>query len=275
MDDRGILKMRQRSPIFLALVLGVLATNAWADGWEGKHPVPFNCAAPFAGAYLGVATGYAHQRVEATNENPAAGTTFGRKFSDSEGGFTGGGYTGYNWQRCGQRFVFGIEADFNYINTSPTATSVEVFPAGTDTTTLESSMDWFGTLRGRMGFVINDRTLLYATGGLAYGKADHKLNESCISCQAGLVLGPVAVSHSDTKAGWTVGGGAEYLHDSHWALRAEALYVDLGSTTHTDTVSPPGGGTGTEIVKWDDQFWVARLGLAYKFGARADALPLK
>jgi len=265
---------RQRSPVLLALALSLLATNAWADGWEGKHPVPPPCTTPFAGGYIGVAAGYAQDRVETTNEDPA-GTAFGRKDSDNEGGFTAGGYSGYNWQRCESRFVFGIEADFSYINTSPAARVTEVFPIGTDITTLESSMDWFGTLRGRLGFVVHDSLLLYATGGLAYGRADHNLNESCISCQGNQVLGPVASSHTDTKAGWTVGGGAEYLHGPHWLLRAEALYVDLGSETHTDVFAFPGGAVGREIVKWDDQFWIARLGLAYKFGAREETLPLK
>jgi len=265
---------RQRSPVLLALALILLATNAWADGWEGKHPVPPPCGAPFAGGYIGVAAGYARQRVEATNVNPA-GTLVGQTFSDNEGGFTGGGYTGYNWQRCGQRFLFGVEADFSYINTSPTASVTEVFAVGNDITTYESRMDWFGTLRGRMGFVINDRTLLYATGGLAYARADHKLDESCIGCSVGVVTGPVSVSHTDTKAGWTVGGGAEYLHGPHWLLRAEALYVDLGSATHDEIVVPPAGGTGRVAAKWDDQFWVARLGIAYKFGVREDTVPLK
>jgi outer membrane immunogenic protein len=265
---------RQRSSIFLALALSLLATNAWADGIEPKHFSPPPCTAPFAGSYLGIAAGYAQQRVEVTDENPAA-PAFGQTFSDNEGGFTFGGYTGYNWQRCGRRLVLGVETDFNYINTSPTAHDIETFPAGTDTTSLESSMDWFGTLRGRLGFVVHDRAMFYATGGLAYARADHKFNESCVSCQAGLVLGPIAVAHTATNAGWTVGGGAEYLHDSHWFLRAEALYVDLGSNTYDDTLSPPGGGTARVIAKWDDQFWVARLGLAYKFGEREDVVPLK
>ena len=64
----------------------------------------------------------------------------------------------------------------------------------------------------------------------------------------------------------TAGGGVEFLHDSHWLLRAEALFVDLGSETHTYVVAAPGIGTGTAVANWDDQFWVARLGVAYKFG---------
>jgi outer membrane immunogenic protein len=230
---------------------------------------------PFAGSYLGVAAGYAQQRVEVTSEAPGA-PAFGQTFKDNEGGFTFGGYVGYNFQRC-SRVVFGIETDFNYINTSPTAYDIEVFPAGTETTSLESSMDWFGTLRGRLGYAVHNHVLLYATGGLAYGRADHRFNDDCPGCQAGVPgLGSIGQSDSVTKAGWTVGGGSEVLHDDRWFLRAEALYVDLGSETHSGNFALSNGATAGYVAKWDDQFWVARLGVAYKFGEREHrAVPLK
>ena len=44
-------------------------------------------------------------------------------------------------------------------------------------------------------------------------------------------------SNKDTKVGWTAGGGAEFLHDTHWLLRAEALFVDLGSETHSYSIT--------------------------------------
>jgi outer membrane immunogenic protein len=235
---------------------------------------------PFAGAYVGLAAGYAQQRVEVTNEQPGA-PAFGQTFSDNEGGFTFGGYAGYNWQRCGHRFVFGIETDFNYLNTSPTAFDIETFAGGlTETTSLESSIDWFGTLRGRLGFVVHDHVLLYATGGLAYGRADHTLGDDCPGCSGTPPIAGFAFSQSNdvTKAGWTVGGGGEFVHDDRWFLRAEALYVDLGSETHFYAVNIPGlTGPVTSAAKWDDQFWVARLGVAYKFGAREhrEIVPLK
>jgi outer membrane immunogenic protein len=259
----------------MTLALSALGTSAWADGWEGKRPIPPPCVSPFAGSYLGLAAGYAQQRVEVTNEDPAA-LAFGQTFKDTEGGFTFGGYTGYNWQRCGHRFVFGIETDFNYINTSPTAYDIEVFGVGTETTSLESSIDWFGTVRGRLGFVVHDRVLLYGTGGLAYGRADHRFSDDCPGCQGGVTgLGTIGQSDSVTKAGWTVGGGGELLHD-RWFLRAEALYVDLGSETHSGTFALSNGATAGYIAKWDDQFWVARLGIAYKFGEREHhVVPLK
>ena len=142
---------------------------------------------------------------------------------------------GYNWQRCCSSVVFGVETDINYLNTSPTAFDIETSPLGTDATILKSRMDWFGTLRARAGVVVHDSWLLYGTGGLAYGEVDHTLGDICIGCN---VIGPpglgnFAQSNKDTKVGWTAGGGVEFLHDSHWLLRTEALFVDLGSETHS------------------------------------------
>ena len=59
-----------------------------------------------------------------TNETvgaPSSGVTF----KDNDGGVTFGGYAGYNWQRCCSPFVFGVETDINYLNTSPTAFDIE------------------------------------------------------------------------------------------------------------------------------------------------------
>jgi outer membrane immunogenic protein len=262
--------MRQLKLVFWAFGLSVLGTNAWADGMVQHAAAVPCCEAPFAGAYFGADLGYARQRVDINNES------LGTEFKDNESGVTFGGYAGYNWQRCCSPVVFGVETDFNFINTSPTAFDIEpgIGPnAGlTEITSLKSRMDWFGTLRGRAGYTVHDDWLLYATGGLAYAQVDHTLSDNCVGCgNSNANLGPFEQSNKNTKVGWTVGGGAEYLHDSHWLLRAEALFVDLGSETHTYNVSGIDANTGlpasgTAVAKWDDQFWVARVGLAYKFG---------
>ena len=108
----------------------------------------------------------------------------GLKFSDSDDSFTFGGYVGYNWQRCCSPFVFGIETDFNWQDASPTAFDREPPGAGgfPETTSLESTINWFGTLRGRAGYVVHDHLLLYATGGLAYANVDHKFSDDCVGC---------------------------------------------------------------------------------------------
>ena len=150
-------------------------------GWSSIRPPSPCCEAPFAGAYFGAALGYGQQRGEITNETVGAPTS-GVTFKDNEGGVTFGGYAGYNWQRCCSPFVFGVETDINFLNTSPTAFDIE--PPAAPTVSLESKMDWFGTLRGRAGIVVHDSWLLYGTAGLAYGEVDHKFGDNCVDCSA-------------------------------------------------------------------------------------------
>ena len=52
----------------------------------------------------------------------------------------------------------------------------------------------------------------------------------------------------------------EFLHDFRWRLRAEALYVDLGSETHDLRRCDSCSRLRTAVAKWDDQFWVVATG---------------
>ena len=270
----------RRNLTLAVIALGFIGTAAWADGVPRRAAAPC-CEAPFAGAYVGAALGYGRQRVEVTDITPGA-PAFGQSFADHEGAFTFGGYAGYNWQHCCSPIVFGLETDINYLNSSPTARDREPPGAGglPETTNLESKINWFGTLRGRAGFVVHDHLLLYATGGLAYANVDHILSDDCVGCGDPVFnvnFGTFSQSNDKTKIGWTVGGGGELLHDSNWVLRAEALFVDLGNETHSYVVPDPlGGAPATALAKWQDEFWVARLGVAYKFSEPGCcAAPLK
>jgi outer membrane immunogenic protein len=76
--------------------------------------------------------------------------------------------------------------------------------------------------------------LLYATGGLAYGQ---------LSATAPLI----PLSWGSTRAGWTVGAGAEVALDHNWSFKVEYLYMDLGNiggalataTTVTNALNTP------------------------------------
>jgi len=166
------------------------------------------CGGSFAGAYIGAGVGYGRQRTEITNETAGAS---GPKFKDDDGSVTFGGYTGYNWQGC-DGLVLGVETDFNYLNAAPTVSDI-----GTnESASLESRMDWFGTFRGRVGYVLHDDLLLYATGGLAYGLVNHTLSDTNVGGGGNLltlcgpscppppppptpVFGPFGQSNKDTK----------------------------------------------------------------------------
>lgn len=245
----------KRQLIFIsAISLGLMGTNALADGMPSSYSAaPSRCGPGlFSGAYIGGALGYANQWDKVTNE------IFGTKYKADDSSVTFGGYAGYNWQ-C-DRVVLGVETDINYIDMAPSSSDGSV--------TLTSKTDWYGTVRARAGLVVHDSLLLYATGGLAYAGVDHTLNDTAAPG------GPFFQSDSGTKTGWTLGAGGELVHDSNWLIRAEAFFVDLGSQTRQYT-APAACVSCTSVVKWEDDFWVGRLGLTYKFGPREERVPLK
>ena len=175
-------------------------------------------------------------------------------------GFIGGGQVGYNWQ-FSPMWVAGLEADISGLDSKRTSVA-----AGTvDTSriiTASEKMDWFGTVRGRLGITPTDRFLVYATGGLAYGHVNLATaltrTTGCAgnNCQQGSV--------SDTKLGWTVGGGAEWALANNWSLKGEYLYYDLGSGSHlmTDPLNP----ATIFAARADFKGSIARAGLNYRFG---------
>jgi outer membrane immunogenic protein len=257
--------------ILAAVVLSAASSMAWADGMPTTaSPVGQSCYGNnFAGAYIGAAVGVGWH--ESHVDNVTLGIPVG---SEDRGGMFGG-YVGYNFQRC-DRYVLGIEADLSYLDASARGTEVEYGPTGlTETTTLTSRMDFIGTLRARAGITIHDHILLYGTAGLAYAKLDQILSNDCVGCGNSVFnLGPFWQSDTENKFGWTVGGGIEVAHNSRWLFRAEALYMDLGSNDRTYVIDTP-IATAVSTNRWDDQFWVARLGLTYRFGEREEVVPLK
>jgi opacity protein-like surface antigen len=84
---------------------------------------------------------------------------------------------------------------------------------------------WVSTLRGRAGLAV-DATLIYITGGLAFGRVD---NSIIANVDDGGLVG--AFLDDKTRLGWTAGVGVEHMFAPHWTLRGEWRYVDLG--THT------------------------------------------
>ncbi len=173
-------------------------------------------AAIWEGAYVGVNGGYGW-----SNSN----------FTQPEGGF-GGGQIGYNWQR--DRVVFGLEGDFQGADISGNAFA---FPDAT----AHSDVNWFSTVRGRLGFA-SGPWLFYGTGGVAIADVDTHIR-----------VGGEHFRDSNTDVGYAVGGGLEWAFAPNWSMKAEYLYVGLGD----DTLS-----SGDRI---NNDFQTVRVGLNYKF----------
>lgn len=193
---------------------------------------------------------------------------------------TGGVEGGYNWQLA-PNWLVGIEADFEAFASSNGPGQVTQvaprtgFPGDTYTATLSASdrIDWLGTVRGRLGFLIAPALLVYGTGGLAYGSAT---STTAITGAETPNTGTTNIaglgSYSNTRVGWAAGAGLEYLFAPNWTVKAEWLHYDLGTATYSNgTMS--GFLTGTNTIAFTDvssstvKFTgdIVRAGVNYKF----------
>ncbi len=154
--------------------------------------------------------------------------------SRNNGGFIGGGQIGYNWQFWGGRLVAGVEADIQGIargnnTTNFTTAAVVVGVPVISNTALARSVDYVGTVRGRLGWLFTPTLLVYGTGGLAYGGVT--TNTSIFQAGTNGFSGFGATSFSDTRVGWTAGGGLEWMFMPRWSAKVEYLYYDLGNVS--------------------------------------------
>jgi outer membrane immunogenic protein len=198
----------------------------------------------------------------------------------SNNGFIGGGQIGYNRQY--NNAVLGIEADIQGLarqGSQNTITNTGV-PGGliglssSATITSSRSLDYLGTVRGRIGLLPKPSLLAYVTGGLAYGGANtsttivEKLGFSDTPAPFG-----ASGSLSTTRVGWTAGAGLEWMFAANWTAKAEYLYYDLGSVTNTLPQIQQFGNFGTLLetvsnsrssTRFDGN--VVRVGVDYRFG---------
>lgn len=166
-------------------------------------------------------------------------------------GFAGGVQAGFNWQFAPQ-WVAGIEGDVGYLGIKRSVRDLELF-----TTELGVKTDWYGTLRGRLGYT-NGPSLIYATGGAAFVKVTNNFD---------LFPPPstLLVSKSETISDWVVGGGIETMLGGNWSAKAEYLYIDAGSQDVRNLDFSPTNNTS----HFDNRFHVYRYGVNYKFGPPA------
>ena len=235
----------------MAVKVPPVPVPAWNPGWSwsgyyggvnlgygiGSDPGGFNIVAPGSG-------------VSPTPE----------RFNYSPVGVIGGGQIGVNWQ-VDPHWVWGVEADLQGSGQSDNFSCVQqclnVPGVSFNGTTVNQELNWFATARGRLGWS-NGPALWYATAGFAVGEVRTAINTIQQASPA------VPFSFNDTRAGFALGGGLEYRLWGHWTAKAEYLYIDLGTLSHTFTYPAPFPSINTYDSHVRDS--VVRLGLNYKFG---------
>jgi outer membrane immunogenic protein len=230
------------------LALGVAGAQAADLTYEPAPVVEAPAAFNWTGFYIGVHGGVGGGDIDTSfsiDGDPYS------NYSDNAFGAFGGAQIGYNWQ-FSPNWVAGVEADIAYSGIE--ADNTWGLASG-ESWNLKTSIDWFGTLRGRVGYAW-DNLLVYGTGGAAYGDVEVATNYS----EPGLSEGS---SFSDTRWGWTVGAGVEYGITQNITLKTEYLYVDLGSINQGDVYNALEDETGH--FDTDVAFHTVKFGLNYKF----------
>ncbi|WP_454851028.1 outer membrane protein [Rhizobium binxianense] len=224
------------SAAFLFTV-GLMGASHAAD-LSVVNPAPEPVVEPafsWTGFYLGVNAGGGFAGDDEVGLS--AGETFIGKFGSLEAsGFFGGAQLGYNYQ-LDSNWVIGLETDFQggKIHDSVTENGLHS----------SSKVNWYGTLRPRVGYSF-DHTLLYGTGGLAYGHVDYKSS----------VDGVDLIDQDKTRVGWVLGAGLEHAFTDHLTAKLEYQYVNF------EDFHARGGDFSSKVTP---DFHSVRVGLNYKF----------
>lgn len=248
------------------IVLGtacILGSNAVAADLPIIAPVYSTPLYDWNGFYAGVNGGYGggvfkhpYELIDDGEEDPliASGSA-----DVTAGGFVAGVQAGYNWQ-FSDNLMIGLEGDIqkSWIDGR---VSLDITPGGGgDTFNLDmgTNLDWFATLRPRIGWV-DDRFVVYATGGLAWGQSKSSIFVGTEGDD------PLEESITNDRFGWTVGAGIEYALTDSITFKTEYLYTDLGSERIIDT--PLGEGEGVPNLTADSKiaFHTVRAGLNFQF----------
>lgn len=261
-----------RSILATALALVVSAGAAVAADLPSKKMAPMLPPPPppplWSGFYVGLNAGYSwDEKGNVAVSSPAniwaVGVSGSGALAPSNEGFIGGGQIGYNYQFA-HVFVAGVEADIQGLaSDGGAATGVGFETPVLSTLTASKKLDYLGTVRGRLGYLVSPTLLAYGTGGLAYGQAS--LNASVFQSVNGVATGSSSVSFSDTRVGWAAGGGVEWLFLPQWSAKAEYLYYSLGSVSTAANLTFNGAPVGVTAVSSQFKGHVVRAGVNYHF----------
>jgi len=228
-------------------------------------PADYNWTGFYIGAFAGGIWGETDSFNSGTNANRTP-------VKIKANGVVGGIQFGYNYQ-INPWLVAGLETDFQgsalsaaTSATNTTAITLTPFPPGgpnlwplTGNANARQNVDWYGTLRGRVGFATGP-WLFYGTGG--FGWQSISTNETFNAPIFGTAFVRGA-NISTTRSGLAAGGGFEVALRDKWTVGAEYLYLSAGTW---NPAIANFAATGPSVVE-SNRGWnnIVRARLNYRF----------
>jgi outer membrane immunogenic protein len=240
--------MKKLSIAIASLAALVSVPAIAADMAVKARPIPVVAPAPYnwTGFYIGFSSGGSIADVSWTD---TLGAFPGSPDHIASGGLVGG-TIGFNFQVAS--WVWGIEADASWASIRGSA-NCGIGPVLPSLFRCHTEMDFFGTVRGRLGYAVGPM-LFYATGGGAWANIEHELR--FLPTQAFFV-------RDDSPFGWTAGVGFEYApFKSNLTWKIEWLYYEFERERFFGGLPGVFAGADADIKL---QGHLIRTGLNYRF----------
>jgi outer membrane immunogenic protein len=282
-----------------------------------QRPAPAQQQANWNGGQVGGSNG-----VSSVNNNfvdPGAfvcpfGSTFGSncfetpfQFNEHKTVYTIGPFIGYRVQLG--NWVVGLEGDWSWKNAESSlnqssVTAINVAPSSSTFFSPINSVrtDSFAgsvkqksdySIRARLGTLVTPWSMVYVTGGVAFGEISGSFAYSGVLCPGAPSATPfsscvtssstataaTAATWNDTRTGYTVGVGWESELFAGWKWRAEYRYTDFGEYTKTFGLATQCAGSSSPAssctsspsssvsINLKESFHTFRVGLAFDIGS--------
>ena len=155
---------------------------------------------------------------------------------DGEAGVTAGGFVGRSWQKG--TFVYGVEADISISsdveNRKPVGNAI-----------LSARSDWMASIRAKGGYLIDSKTALFGTIGIAFADFDMELRGEGGNARS-----------SDTLTGLIIGAGVEHRFNQNWSARVDYTYTAFGEQNIKNAV---------RTASFDPDIHAFRVAFVYNF----------
>ncbi len=184
---------------FLAIALASPAFAEEGFGWTG----------PYIGVLGGVQMLNQADVMKIISGDPVTITASAQAFS-------GGIEAGYNFQSG--NIVYGLEMDASVLSQNSMNISAK--------DTYNSQLDWYGTLRGRVG-IANEKSMVFLTGGLALAQLN--IDDQIIGVRVNSGLTP----------GLAIGAGIEFAISDQVTLKTELMHIEYAKLDYSDSAGFP------------------------------------